>query len=379
VRFRLVALAVAGAALVAGPAAGAAPRSVQGHTAQATPDSLRALASKIGLRIGVAVNPFDLNTPAYRDLVSQQFSSVTPENEMKWEVVEPSRGVNDWSAADRLVRFARQNGQLVRGHVLLWHNQIPRWLTTGVADHTIDNAELRRIVRRHITDEVTHFRGRIWQWDVANEFFTDSNPSTVNPNDFWVSHLGPGIVADAFRWAHKADPKALLFYNDYNIAGEDGSNAKSNAVYAWVQQLINQGVPIDGVGDQGHLDLQYPLPARMTEDLQRYANLGLKVAITEADVRTFVNNPTDQVPTNSLAPLAHAYAFSQMLKACLAVRECISFTIWGINDPQSWVPGVFQGEGYALIYDAHLNPKPAYTALQQDLRLAAGAPRRARR
>jgi len=373
----LVGLAVAGVALIAGPPAVAAPRSASGHAAQAQSDSLRALAAKIGLRIGVAVNPFDLNTPAYRDVISQQFSSVTPENEMKWEVVEPTRGVNDWSGGDRLVRFARQNGQLVRGHVLLWHNQIPAWLTTGVANGTINNAQLRRILHRHITDEVTHFRGRIWQWDVANEFFTDSTPSTINANDFWVSHLGADIIAKAFRWAHKADPKALLFYNDYNIAGEDGTNAKSDAVYAWVQQLLKQGVPIDGVGDQGHLDLQYGLPTRMTEDLQRYAALGLKVAITEADVRTFVNNPTDQVPTDRLATLAHPYAFSQMLKSCLTVPECISFTVWGINDPQSWVPNTFKNEGYALIYDANLNPKPAFTALQQDLRLAAyGAPRR---
>jgi len=375
---RLVALAVAGAALTAGPVAEAAPRSAQ---VQARPDSLRAPAAQIGLRIGVAVNPFDLDTPAYREVVRQQFSSVTPENEMKWEVVEPRQGVEDWSAADRLVRFARQNGQLVRGHVLLWHNQLPAWLTTGVANGTINNARLRRILHRHITDEVTHFRGRIWQWDVANEFFTDANPSTINPNDFWISHLGAGVIADAFRWAHAADPKALLFYNDYNIAGEDGSNAKSDAVYAWLRQLLNQRVPIDGVGDQGHLDIQYGFPSRMTEDLQRYAALGLKVAITEADVRTFVNNATEQTPTDKLATLAQPYAFSQMLKACLAVPACISFTVWGVSDKVSWVPGWFTNplEGYATLYDVNLNPKPAFTALQQDLDLAAhGAPRRVR-
>jgi endo-1,4-beta-xylanase len=326
----VVALAAAGGALITAPAA-AAPRSA--------PDSLRAPAARIGLRIGVAVNPFDLDTPAYRKVVRQQFSSITPENEMKWEVVEPRRGEYDWSAADRLVRFARRNGQRVRGHVLLWHNQLPAWLTTGVQDGTIDNDRLRRILHRHITRQVRHFRGRIWQWDVANEFFTDSNPSAINPDDFWVRHLGAGIIADAFRWAHAADPKALLFYNDYNIAGEDGSNAKSDAVYAWVRQLLDQGVPIDGVGDQGHLDIQYGFPTRMTEDLQRYADLGLKVAITEADVRTFVKDAAEQVPTDDLATLAQPYAFSQMLKACLAVRECISFTVWGVSDAVSWIPG----------------------------------------
>ncbi|MBO0708742.1 MAG: endo-1,4-beta-xylanase, partial [Candidatus Dormibacteraeota bacterium] len=216
------------------------------------------------------------------------------------------------------------------------------------------------------------------QWDVANEFFTDSNPSGINPNDFWVSHLGAGIIPQAFRWAHQADPHALLFYNDYNIAGEDGSNAKSDAVFAWVQQMLSQGVPIHGIGNQGHLDTQFGWsPQRLTADLQRYASLGLKVAITEADVRTFVDSATTQVPTNNLALFAQPYEFSGMMQACLAVPQCISFTVWGLSDAESWVPGFFTGEGYATLYDVNMNPKPAYFALQQDLQLGAfGAPRR---
>jgi endo-1,4-beta-xylanase len=370
---RLAALGAVGLAMAGGGAAVAAQHN------RPPADSLRALGARVGLRIGSAIIPFDLDHPDYRQIAGDQFSTVTPGNEMKWQVVEPTRGTYDWSGGDRLVRFAREHHQLVRGHVLLWHNQLPDWLTSGVADGSISNAELRRLLHKHITDEVTHFRGRIWQWDVANEFFTDSNPSTINPNDFWVSHLGPGVIADAFRWAHAADPRALLFYNDYNIAGEDGSNAKSDAAYAFVESLVAKGVPIDGVGDQGHLDTQFGFPTQMTQDLQRYASLGLKVAITEADVRTFVNNPTDQVPTDHLATFAQPYEFDQMLKACLAVRQCISFTVWGFGDADSWVPPFFTGEGYATIYDVHLNPKPAYTALQQDLALAGGsAPRRGR-
>jgi endo-1,4-beta-xylanase len=340
-------------------------------TSPSHPDSLRALASKIGLRVGTAVSPFDLDHPDYAQITGDQFSTVTPENEMKWQVVEPTQGTYDWSGGDRLVAFAKAHGQLVRGHTLLWHNQLPGWLTTGVSNGTISNDELRALLHKHITDEVTHFKGQIWQWDVANEFFTDSNPSTINPNNFWISHLGPGIVADAFRWAHAADPQALLFYNDYNIAGEDGTNAKSDAVYAWVQQLLAQGVPITGVGDQGHLDTQYGFPTQLAADLQRYAALGLKVAVTEADVRTFVDSPTTQVPTDHLATFAQPYEYSQMLKACLAVRDCISFTVWEFGDATSWVPGFFTGEGYADIYDVNLNPKPAYSDMQQDLTLAA--------
>lgn len=373
---RLLAIGAAGVAAVLGTTAAASAAAGSGSTV--APDSLRALAADIGLRMGTAVIPFDLDHPDYQAIVAGQFSVVTPGNEMKWQVVEPTQGTFDWSGADRLVAFAEQHGQLVRGHTLLWHSQLPGWLTSGVANGTISNDQLRNLLHQHITTEVSRYKGRIWQWDVANEFFTDSNPSTINPNDFWVSHLGAGIIADAFRWAHQADPHALLFYNDYNIAGEDGSNAKSDAVFTWLKQMLAQGVPINGVGDQGHLDTQYGFSGtQMTQDLQRYAGLGLKVAITEADVRTFVNNATDQVPTDHLATFAQPYEFGQMLKACLAVRQCISFTVWGFGDADSWVPGFFTGEGYATIYDVNLNPKPAYTELQQDLRLAAfGAPHR---
>jgi endo-1,4-beta-xylanase len=226
--------------------------------------------------------------------------------------------------------------------------------------------------------EVTRYRGKIWQWDVANEFFLDSDPSGIDPNNFWIAALGPDIIPQAFRWAHEADPHALLFYNDYNIAGEDGTNAKSDAVYAWLREQLAAGVPITGIGNQGHLDTQYGFSgALFQQDLARYATTGVKVAITEADVRTFVNNPTDQVPTDSLAVFAQPYEYSQMLKAALAVPDVISFTVWGFTDSDSWVPGTFAGEGYAGIYDVNQQPKDAYYELQSDLRLAGyGAPYR---
>jgi endo-1,4-beta-xylanase len=355
-----------------------APQHATGSDVLARSTSLRDLAERIGLHIGTAVIPFDLDTPSYTAILREQFSAVTPGNEMKWGVVEPTQGQFDWSGADRLVHFAEHHGQLVRGHTLLWHNQLPTWLTTGVANGTITQSQLFGLLEQHIFTEVGRYRGRIWQWDVANEFFLDANPSGINPNDFWVSNLGASIIPQAFQWAHEADPNALLFYNDYNIAGEDGSNAKSDAVFAWLQQMLDQGVPIHGVGDQGHLDTQFGFSGiQMTQDLQRYASLGLKVAITEADVRTFVDGPTTQVPTDKLAVFAQPYEFSQMLKAALATPECISFTVWGFADGDSWVPGFFTGEGYATIFDVNLNPKLAFYNLQEDLTLGAfAAPRR---
>jgi endo-1,4-beta-xylanase len=387
---RLIAIgSAAGAAAVLGISTAAmatAGSTAAPHAAAAAPavapDSLRALAAKVGLRIGTAATPADLTTPQYAAITAGQFSVLTPENEMKWQVVEPTKGQFDWTGADNLVKFAEANGQLVRGHTLMWHSQLPDWLTTGVANGTISNAQLRDLLHQHITTEVSRYKGKIWQWDVANEVFANSwdtaQADGLNANDFWIQHLGSGILADAFRWAHAADPKALLCYNDFNIAGEDGTNAKYQAVHDFVANLKAQGVPIDCVGEQGHLDTQYGFSGtRMQQDLQSYASLGLKVAITEADVRTFVTDATSQVPTNGLENFAQPFEFGQMLKACLAVRNCISFTIWGFDDAESWVPGVFTGEGYADIYDVNLNKKDAYYELQQDLELAAfGAPDR---
>ena len=134
-------------------------------------------------------------------------------------------------------------------------------------------------------------------------------------------------------------------------------------------------MPIDGIGDQGHLDTQYGFPtAADQQDLQRYADLGLKVAITEADVRTFVNNATDQVPTDEPGPVRAAVRVLQMLKACLAVPTCISFTVWGFADADSWMPGFFTGEGYATIYDVNQQPKPAYSSCSRTCGSPPSAP-----
>jgi endo-1,4-beta-xylanase len=365
-RSAIVVVAGLTALLAAQTGAAGATVSPPGHSAKppgttaVPPDSLRALASKVGLRIGTAVNTDALAANAtYRQITADQFSTVTPENVMKWQVVEPTQGTYDWSAADQLVNFAKTNGQLVRGHTLVWQNQLPNWLTTGA----YTSAQLRDLLHKNITDEVSHFKGHIWQWDVVNEAFNDDGTMR---DTLWLRAMGSGYIADAFRWAHQADPGALLFYNDYNI---EGLGAKSDAVFALVKQLRAEGVPINGVGAQGHLDTKYGFPNQMQQNLQRFADLGLKVALTEVDVRT-------TLPVTSTEQLAQNADYSQMLEACLLVRQCISYTVWGFGDAYSWVPGVFAGEGSADIYDATLQPKASYFALQQILALAGGARQR---
>ena len=345
-------------------------------------DSLRDLGARVGLRVGTAVNPTELASAKYSALIADQFSTVTPENEMKWETVEPTRGHYNWAPADRLVAFAKQHHQLVRGHTLVWHNQLPSWLTTGVDNGTISKTELRAILKKHITDEVSHFKGKIWQWDVVNEAFHDTweedgNPS---PSRFWVQNLGEGILADAFRWAHAADPQALLFYNDYAI---EDVNTKSTNILNWMKGLKAQGVPIDGIGFQTHLDTQYGVPGDFTQDMQRFADAGFKVAVTEADVRTDVKPGTNTVTAGHNHTAAENQKlqeanWKQTIDSCLAVRACISYTVWGVSDDQSWIPGVFPGEGAALLWDENLQPKPQYYVVQHELATTNAAHRTGR-
>nr|WSW70704.1 endo-1,4-beta-xylanase [Streptomyces sp. NBC_00995] len=338
--------------------ASAAPEhsASRGKPKPSAADTLGSLGRRADLRIGTAVDMAALAADApYRAKAAGEFTSVTPENVMKWEVVEPQRGTYDWAAADELVDFARANGQLVRGHTLLWHNQLPAWLTEG----DFSAVELRAILRKHITDEAGHFKGRIWQWDVVNEAFNDDG--TLR-DSIWLRKLGPGYIADAFRWAHQADPKAKLFINDYNI---EGVNAKSTALYDLVVELRKQRVPIDGVGIQGHLAVQYNAPHDIADNMKRFDDLGLETAITEADVRI-------PMPSDSTKQEAQAEGYDVLLRGCLLTRRCTDFTVWGFTDKYSWVPGTFEGEGAANLFDENYVAKPAYKALTQDLKLAAG-------
>lgn len=321
--------------------------SQQGAVAQAIPESaLRQEAAELGIRIGSAVNDTALNNDStYTQLLGEQFSSITPENEMKWASVEPTQGVLTFGPADDEVQFAEQHGQRVRGHNLVWHSQLPNWLTSGM----FTNSQLAALLKKHIFDEAGHFRGKIWQWDVVNEPFNDDGTlrSTI-----WEQALGLNYIADALMWTHQADPKAKLYLNDFNI---EGLGPKSDAMYALVKSLLAQHVPIDGVGFETHLGLQFGLPS-MQQNLQRFADLGLEVSITEIDVRMIL-------PSTPALLSQQASWYAQVLQDCIAVRSCVDYTVWEYTDKYSWVPGAFVGQGAADIYDENFNPKPAADAL----------------
>lgn len=290
---------------------------------------------------------------AYVEVLATQFSSLTAENQMKWEWIHPGPEEYDFAAADAVVDFAEANDQVVRGHTLAWHSQNPPWLQ-GLSDE-----ELREALREHIYTVVGRYQGRIQQWDVFNEVFDDTGHLRTNTNP-WLRALGEEVIGDAFRWAHEADPDALLFLNDYNV---ESSPAKLQAYLDLVARLQDDGVPIHGMGLQGHLSLRYPFPADLQASLQQFADLGLQTALTELDVRIPLEG--DEPTATQLQEQAEYY--QRAVAACLAVAGCDSITLWGVTDRYSWVPFFFPEEGAATVLDEDLTPKPALVAVHEAL------------
>ncbi|MEV4569580.1 endo-1,4-beta-xylanase [Nonomuraea sp. NPDC049419] len=343
-------LILALALVLAVPVSPASAHPGPGHHPRPAKD-LRQLAQQLHIKIGSAVDIASLrDEPMYRTTLNREFNHVTAENAMKWESVEPERGVYTWDDADALVENARRNHQQIRGHTLLWHNQLPAWLTSGVEDGSIDATELREILRDHITTQVRRYKGKIRAWDVVNEVVEEDGSMRQS---IWLTHLGPGYIADAFRWAHKADPHAKLFINDYNL---EWNAPKIETTLNIVKDLKAKRVPIHGIGFQGHLGIQYDYPGDWANVMQRFADLGLEVAVTELDVRMVL-----PVTPEKLATQADYYR--RALTDCLSVRACRELTVWGFTDLHSWVPGWFDGEGAATLLDENYAPKPAYGAL----------------
>jgi endo-1,4-beta-xylanase len=315
--------------------------------------SLRELAARRGLLFGTAIhNPAAVGDPRYAAVLRREFSIVSPENVMKWDTVEPEHGLEDYTAAQLIfMPIAHQNQQLVRGHNLVWHAQLPEFIPGSWT-----NDQLTSMLHNHVTNEVTAIRrsGKIFAWDVVNE---PLNEDGTMRQTLWYNAVGPDYIATALQWAHQADPGARLYINDYNL---EALGPKSDGMYALIKGLLNRGIPIHGVGFQGHLDIQYPYPQGMPANVQRFADLGIDVAVTEADVRMTLPATPDKLA-------AQAQYFSQLLADYLTLSKPVSFTMWGFTDAHSWVDGFFTGEGAACILDANYQPKPAYFAMRKVL------------
>ncbi|MEV4687590.1 endo-1,4-beta-xylanase [Microbacterium sp. LWH3-1.2] len=371
---RSLLVATAAAALVLPLCAATAANAAPPGFSNADKDALRNQAPR-DLAIGSAVwgerdlLVYDPASPTeLQRVLGAQFSSVTPENDMKWDAVHPAAGVYDFSSADALVAFAEANHQQVRGHTLLWHSQNPAWVRDASQTWTCDEA--RTVLEDHIRTVVGHFKGKIYEWDVANEIFQDTWDAggvrlrtEANPFLKACSADPVALLEDAFRWAHEADPDATLFLNDYNA---EGINQKTDAYYGLAQRMLADGVPLGGFGAQGHLSLLYGFDTSIQENFERFAALGLKVAVTEADVRIPLQ-PGETGPTPEQVAV-QAERYDAMLEACLNVPACSSFTVWGFPDSNSWVPDVFPGEGWATIFEDDFSPKPAFDAMLESLR-----------
>ncbi|MBN1580926.1 MAG: endo-1,4-beta-xylanase [Anaerolineae bacterium] len=318
-----------------------------------TTPSLRELADARGLKIGAAVasGPLRCET-AYAEALAHEFNMLTTENAMKFGPIHPQPDRYAFQDADDIVAFAEQHDMQVRGHALIWHQQVPQWIEQG--DWTRET--LLTVMGDHISTVVGRYKGRVQVWDVVNEAIADQSASLRST--LWHKAIGPEYLDLAFQFAHQADPDALLFYNDYSA---EGMSRKSDAVYELVKGMLERGVPVHGVGLQMHIISHKPPDwADVQENIGRLNALGLEVHITELDVR-ILGEPTEV----KLAQQAQVYR--DVLDTCLMAEKCTAFVTWGFTDRYSWVPGFFEGFEAALPFDETYQPKPAYHALQSAL------------
>ncbi len=333
------------------------------ETSPAVP--LHVLAKARGMAIGTAVSARALeNDATYREVLAREFSMVTAENELKWATTRPAEGKFNFAPADRIVEFAEAHHLEIRGHTLCWNadRYLPKWLLA----REFTRAEVETLLREHIRTVMGRYRGRIKYWDVVNEAVANDNRPGAAPlfHDFWSKQLGEDYIALAFRFAHEADPGAVLFYNDYDHG--DALGAKSERIYGLLKKLLAAGVPVQGVGLQMHCNLRKP-PVReaVAANLKRLAALGLRVHLTELDVDIF------GVPGSVEERLAQqAAVYRDVVTAAVESRVCEAIVTWGFSDK-------FIQRGLNLrhkqpenaptllwLFDDKYAPKPAYEAVR---------------
>jgi endo-1,4-beta-xylanase len=329
-------------------------------TALCPAQSLRQAAEPHHLLIGAATNERYLSEPAYTATLAREFNMVEPENAMKWAAIRPGEKTFDFTSGDQIVEFAQLHGMKVRGHNLLWHSYNPDWLVHG----QFTPKQLSHLMQEHIERVVSHYRGKVFAWDVVNEAINEQGRLR---DSIWYDQPGIGLadketayIEQAFRWAHAADADALLFYND---AEADAINAHSDAIYLMVKGFKLRGVPIDGVGLQMHLLELNPDFDSIAANIARFTKLGVQVHLTEMDVALPVDVDGNVREPSDLARQAEIYR--KVAKICLMHPGCSALQTWGFTDKYSWI-GWFthHTKGDALLFDRKYQPKPAYDAVR---------------
>lgn len=280
------------------------------------------------------------------DLFRTSFDGLTPENAMKMTYVETARGTYHFETPDAIVDYGRALGKSVHGHPLVWHTQLPGWVLRG----KWSRGDLEAVMHEWINTMVTHYKGRVSEWDVINEPLSDDG--TLRPS-IWAQVIGPDYIPLAFKWAHEADPTAKLYLNEYDA---ELPGKKHDALVALVTKLRKADVPIDGVGIQGHWNLQAPPinEADLRAAVRDFVKAGMLIQFTELDVVT---------DGSALQQITQADEFAKAARVCQSTTACTRFTVWGLDDNMSW-----RGVGSAAtLFDRSYTPKPAFIAVRAAL------------
>jgi endo-1,4-beta-xylanase len=305
------------------------------------PSLLREAAAQSGRLIGVALQARLLDDASYTS-AAKEFGSVTAENEMKWQSLEPQPNQFNFGPADRIVAFAEENAMAVRGHTLVWHSQLPGWVSQLTTPEAVREAMLN-----HIDTVVTRYRGRVFAWDVVNEAWQDGEAALRT--SVFQAQLGDRFIDEAFFAARAADPDAKLYYNDY---GTEGTGRKANSVFTMVQGMLERGVPIDGVGMQMHVTNNDggPSAQQFATNMQRLVDLGLQVNISGGTV------------DERLA--AQRQRAQSLVQACMDQPGCDFITVWGVADQYSWRRRCEDGsDALPLLFNNGYEKKPAYSGV----------------
>ena len=326
--------------------------------------------------IGTALdtNQIAEKDPLVTTLIAKEFNSITPENCMKSMFLQPEKDKFDFEMADKYIAFGEKHKMFIHGHTLIWHSQLPSWLSK-----VKDSAAMSEAMTKHISTVVGKYKGRIGSWDVVNEALNEDG--TLRKSVFLNSY-GKEFLTHAFKLAAKADPKTDLYYNDYNLC-----NAKKRkGAVELVKNLQKNGVKIDGVGEQGHWNLITPTLEEIEQTILDFSALGVKVAITELDI-TVLPNPWDVVGADvsqraeaSEKMNPYPTALPEDIKIQLAARYEAIFklfikhqdkisrvTLWGVNDGQSWLNDwpIKGRSNYPLLFDRDFKPKEAYNSVMK--------------
>ena len=314
-------------------------------------DNLRESPLKMGA--AVSIDPLK-NDAKYKEILIKEFSSITAENAMKMSVISKGQGQYNFTDADYIVDFAKENNMRVHGHTLIWYRETPSWIEnfSGNKDAWKD------VMKEYIQDVVTHFKGVVASWDVVNEAILDDG--TYRPC-VWLTNIGTEYIELAFQYAHEADPDAVLFYNDY---GQEYSHAKNVAINNLIDELLEKNVPVHGIGLQMHTGIN-KLESRLKYAIRAAASRNLKVHVSELDVSV---NPDDKEGVTFTDELAkkqqdvYRYVTQGMMEIPQALQYGI--TMWGVTDQYSWR---YSAPDWVLPFGKDYQRKPAYDGILQGL------------